>query len=207
MIAPMPEGLTYEESAPIAEGAQYALTILRGTNVESGHKVLIYGTTGAIGSAAVQLAKQFGATVTAVCSTAQVELVRSLGADRVIDYATSDFTAAGTDYDIVIDAVGKSSFEACKSLLKPGGIYTSTDLGRFWQNTPLVLLTKWVGDKRVIFPTPKNDQPDMVYLTEQVQSGAFRPTVDRTYPLQQIVEAFKYVETGQKIGNVVISVA
>lgn len=207
MIAPMPEGLTYEEAAPIAEGAHYALNILRGTKVGPGQKVLIYGATGAIGSAAVQLAKQFSASVTAVCPFAQVELVGSLGADRVIDYTAEDFTAAGTDYDVVIDAVGKSSFGTCAPLLKPGGIYTSTGAGPFGQNLVLVLWTKRFGDKRVIFPSPRSTQADLVFITDLVKTGAFRPVIDRRYPLEQIVEAFRYVETGQKVGNVVITVA
>ncbi|MDQ4044516.1 MAG: NAD(P)-dependent alcohol dehydrogenase [Chloroflexota bacterium] len=206
MIAYMPAGLTYEEAAPIAEGAHYALSIIRAAKIGPGQRVLIYGATGAIGSAPVLVAKHFGATVTAVCATPHLELVRSLGADKVIDYTTEDFTRAGTDYAVVIDAVGKSSFGACKKLLKADGIYTSTGPGPFWQNPALVLWTKRFGDRRVIFPLPRNDQADLVFLTQLVASGEFRPLIDRRYSLDNIVDAFRYVETGQKVGNVVITV-
>jgi NADPH:quinone reductase-like Zn-dependent oxidoreductase len=205
MMTSMPAGLTHEEAAPTAEGAHYALNNIRKANVASGQCVLIYGATGAIGSAAVQLAKHYGADVTAVCRTEQVDLVRSLGADRVVDYTKEDFTQIGHEYDFVFDAVGKSSFGACRKLLKPGGIYCSTDLGFLAQNPILALWTSRFGSRKVIFPIPKTSKKDMVFLKELIETGRFRPVIDRRYPLEHIVAAFRYVETGQKTGNVVIT--
>jgi NADPH:quinone reductase-like Zn-dependent oxidoreductase len=169
--------------------------------------VLVNGATGAIGSAGVQLLKRLGAIVTAVCATEHVELVRGLGADRVIDYTAEDFTKDRQTYDVVFDAVGKSSFGRCKRLLKPGGIYLSTDLGPLSLNPILALITPLFGGKEVMFPIPpKHDQKEMRDLKEMIESGEFKPVIDRQYRLDQIVEAYRYVETGQKIGNVVISV-
>ncbi len=205
MVTTMPAGLTYEEAAPIAEGAHYALGVLRAAGVAPGHKVMVYGATGAIGSAALQLAKHLGAHVTAVGDTARLELMTSLGADRVIDYTREHFTRAGQDYDFVLDAVGKSTFRACRKLLTPGGVYCSSDPGFWWQNPVLALWTARFGARKVIFPLPKNRKEDVVYLKDLVELGAFRPVIDRHYPLEQIVEAFQYVETGQKTGNVVIT--
>jgi len=206
LLATMPAGLTYEEAAPSTEGAHYALTGIRGVNVRSGQDVLVYGATGAIGSAAVQLLKALGANVTAVCDTEHVELVKGLGADRVIDYTTEDFTKDQQAYDVVHDAVGKSSFFRCKRLLKPGGIYLSTDLGPLSQNPILVLVTPLFGGRKVMFPLPKRDPQMVSYFKGLIESGQFKPLIDRRYPLSQIVEAYRYVETGQKVGNVVITV-
>ena len=206
LLATMPAGLTYEEAAPSTEGAHYALTGIRGVKVRSGQDVLVYGATGAIGSAAVQLLKALGANVTAVCDTEHVELVKGLGADRVIDSTTEDFTKDQQAYDVVHDAVGKSSFFRCKRLLKPGGIYLSTDLGPLSQNPILVLVTPLFGGRKVMFPLPKRDPQMVSYFKGLIESGQFKPLIDRRYPLSQIVEAYKYVETGQKIGNVVITV-
>ncbi len=206
MITTMPANMTYEEAAPTAEGAHYALNNIRKAHVVSGQRVLIYGATGAIGSAAVQLVKCFGADVTAVGNTKNLELMTSLGADTVVDYTKEDFTAIGRDYDFVFDAVGKSSFGACKKVLKPGGIYCSTDLGSLAQNPLLALWTSRFGSKRVIFPIPRTRKEDMVFLKELIEAGKFKPVIDRRYPLEHIVEAFRYVEQGHKTGNVVITV-
>jgi len=206
-LAAMPANVTYEEAAPSTEGSHYALSFIRKAKIHSGQHVLVNGATGAIGSAAVQLLKGLGAVVTAVCDTEHVELVRGLGADRVIDYTAEDFTKDEQTYDVVLDAVGKSSFGRCKRLLKSGGIYLSSDLGPLSQNPILALVTPLFGGKRVMFPIPpKDDQEELRYLKEMIESGAFRPVIDRRYPLDQIVEAYRYVETGRKIGNVVISV-
>jgi NADPH:quinone reductase-like Zn-dependent oxidoreductase len=205
-LATMPTNLTYEEAAPGTEGSHYALSLIRKAKIRSGQDVLVNGATGAIGSAAVQLLKQLGARVTAVCGTANVELVRGLGADRVIDYTAEDFTKDEQRYDVVFDAVGKSSFGRCKRLLKPGGIYLSTDLGPLSQNPVLALITPVVGGKKVMFPIPRDNQEMARYFKGQMESGAFKPVIDRRYRLDQIVEAYRYVETGQKTGNVVISV-
>jgi NADPH:quinone reductase-like Zn-dependent oxidoreductase len=205
-LATMPTNVTYQQAAPSTEGSHYALSHIRAAKIQSGQDVLVYGATGAIGSAAVQLLKSLGAKVTAVCGTDNVELVRGLGADRVIDYTAGDFTKDEQTYDAVFDSVGKSSFSRCKRILKPGGIYISSELGPLAQNPFLALTAPLHGGKKVMFPIPKHDQEMVGYFRELIKSGEFKPVVDRTYPLDQIVEAYRYVETGQKIGNVVISV-
>jgi len=206
-IATMPANLTFEEAAPSTEGAHYAVGLLRAADVQAGHDVLVYGATGAIGSAAVQLAKSLGATVTAVCATAQLDLVKGLGADRVVDYTTQDFTQDEQRYDTVFDAVGKSSFGRCKQLMKPRGVFIATDLGPLSQNPFLALITRLGRGRRVRFPLPRNEPEIVRYLKDLIESGQFKPVIDRRYPLDQIVEAYRYVETGQKVGNVVISLA
>ena len=207
-LATVPENVSIEEAAPSTEGSHYALSLIRRAKIGSGHKVLVYGATGAIGSAAVQLLKSLGAVVTAVCATEHVELVRSLGADRVIDYMAEDFTKDADRYDVVLDAVGKSSFGRCRRLLKAGGIYLSTDLGPYSLNPVLALVTPPFRGKRVMFPIPpKHNQAEVRQLREMIESGAFHAIIDRRYPLDQIVEAYRFVETGQKVGNVVITVA
>ena len=205
-VATMPANVTFEEAAPSTEGSHYALSLIRKAKIRSGQGVLVNGATGAIGSAAVQLLRRLGADVTAVCDTENVELVRGLGAGRVIDYTAEDFTKDEQTYDVVLDAVGKSSFGRCKRLLKPGGIYLSSDLGPLSLNPLLALTTPLFGGKKVMFPIPRDDREMVRYLKELLESGAFKPLIDRRYPLDQIVEAYRYVETGQKIGNVVISV-
>jgi NADPH:quinone reductase-like Zn-dependent oxidoreductase len=205
-MATMPANLTFEEAAPSTEGSHYALSFIRKARIQAGQHVLVYGATGAIGSAAVQLVKHLGATVTAVCDTNNVELVRGLGADKVIDYTAEDFTSDEQTYDVVLDAVGKSSFGRCKRLLKPGGIYLSSELGPFSQNPIMALITPLLGGKKVMFPIPNHDQEMVRHLKELIESGQFKPVIDKQYPLDQIVEAYRYVETGRKIGNVVISV-
>ena len=195
----MPANVTFEEVAPSTEGSQYALSLIRAAKIQSGQDVLVYGATGAIGSAAVQLLRSLGANVTAVCDTDNVELVRGLGADRVIDYTAEDFTKDARRYDVVLDAVGKSSFGRCKRLLKPRGIYLSSDLGPLAQNPVLALTTPLLGGKKVMFPIPKMNDPQTVRsLAALIESGEFRPVIERRYPLDQIVEAYRYVETGQK---------
>jgi NADPH:quinone reductase-like Zn-dependent oxidoreductase len=206
-LATIPANLTYEEAAPSTEGSHYALACITKAKIARGQHVLVNGATGAIGSAAVQILKSLGAVVTAVCDTEHVELVRGLGADRVIDYTTENFTKDEQTYDVVFDAVGKSSFGRCKRLLKPRGFYLSTDLGPLSQNPILALITPLFGGKKAMMPIPpKYDQELVRHFKEMIESGAFRPIIDRRYPLDRIVEAYGYVETGQKIGNVVISV-
>jgi len=204
-ITTMPGNLTFEEAAPITEGGHYALCDIRAANVKSGQNVLIYGASGAIGSAAVQLAKYFGAKVTAVCNNKNVELLKSLGADLVIDYTTQDFTKTGHLFDFVFDSVGKSSFGQCRPLLNKKGIYISTELGKRSENIFLALFTPILGGKKVLFPIPKISKEDVILLKELVESEKYKPVIDRKYSLEQIVEAYKYVETGQKTGNVVIT--
>ncbi|ROO87117.1 NADPH:quinone reductase-like Zn-dependent oxidoreductase [Actinocorallia herbida] len=199
MIAKIPEGFSFEEVAAGTEGSHYALAFLYAAKVADGQQVLVYGATGSIGSAAVQLLKARGARVTAVCGTEHVELVRRLGADRVVDHLTDDFTSEGPVHDAVFDAVGKSTFGRCKGLLKPGGVYLSSELGRGGQNLLLALLSR-----RVRFPFPREGAETMREIQELIASGAFRPVIDRRYPFDEIVDAYRYVETGRKVGNVII---
>ena len=205
-LATMSANVGYEAAAASTEGSHYALAHIRGAGITGGQDVLVYGATGAIGSAAVHLLKSLGVNVTAVCKTANMELVKGLGADRVIDYTAEDFTKDDQRYDVVLDSVGKSSFGQCRPLLKPAGIYISSELGPHAENPFLALIAPLQRGQRVMFPIPTHDQEMMRYLGDLTESGAFKPVIDRTYPLDQIVEAYRYVETGQKIGNVVITV-
>lgn len=206
-ITTIPASMTYEEAAPVTEGAHYALCDLRAAKIQHGKKILINGTTGAIGSAAVQLAKYLGAEVTAVCDTKNVALVRSLGADEVIDYTQQDFTKLDQTFDVVFDAVGKSSFGKCKPLLNRDGIYMSTELGYMSQNPFLALITPLSGGKKVLFPIPTISKEDVIFLKELVETGKYKPVIDRRYPLEQIVDAYRYVEKGYKTGSVIITVS
>jgi NADPH:quinone reductase-like Zn-dependent oxidoreductase len=204
-LATIPANMTFQEAAPSTEGSHYALSHIKAAKIQSGQDVLVYGATGAIGSAAVQLLKSLGANVTGVCDTDRMELVKGLGADRVVDYTAGDFTRDEQKYDVVLDSVGKSSFSQCKPLLKPDGIYISSELGPLAQNPIRALIAPLHGGKKVMFPIPKHDQLMVGHLRKLIESGEFKPVIDRTYPLDQIVEAYRYVETGQKTGNVVIS--
>jgi NADPH:quinone reductase-like Zn-dependent oxidoreductase len=204
-VATMPANLTCQQAAPSTEGSHYALAHIKAAKIHSGQDILVYGASGAIGSAAVQLLRSLGANVTAVCGTDHMELVRTLGADRVIDYTAEDFTKDNQRYDAVLDSVGKSSFSQCKRLLKPRGIYISSELGPLAQNPFRALIAPLHGGKKVMFPIPKHDQLMVGHFRKLMESGEFRPVIDRTYPLDQIVEAYRYVEAGQKTGNVVIS--
>jgi NADPH:quinone reductase-like Zn-dependent oxidoreductase len=205
-IVTKPANMNYEEAAAVCDGAMLAFTHIRKINLQKGDKILIYGASGSIGTAAVQLAKYYGAEVTAVCNTKNLELVKSLGADGVIDYTKDDFTQNGQTYKVVFDAVGKTSFFRCKNLIKKAGVYLSTDLGFLAQNLFLVLWTKIFGSKKVIFPIPKDRKQDVAFFKELIEAGKYKAVIDRRYPLEQIVEAYRYVETGQKAGNVVITV-
>ncbi len=205
-LAAMPAKLTLEQAAAGTEGSHYALSFIRWAKIRSGHSVLVNGATGAIGSAAVQILKSLGTSVTATCATAQVDLVKGLGADRVIDYTTEDFTQDEQRYDVVLDAVGKSTFGRCRRLLAPRGVYLSSELGPWAQNPFLALVTPLVRGRQVRFPVPSHDQDMIKKLADLMASGAFTPVIDRRYPLAQIAEAYRYVETGEKIGNVVIAV-
>lgn len=206
-LATIPADMSFEEVAPSTEASHYALTNIRKAGIRGGHRVLVNGATGAIGSAAVQFLKGLGAVVTAVCETEYVELVRRLGADRVIDRTVEDFTKDAQRYDVVFDAVGKSSFGRCRRLLVPRGIYLSTDLGPLSMNPLLALVTPLFRGRKAMFPIPpKRDRESVGYLETMLESRAFRPVIDRRYRLDEIVEAYRYVETERKIGNVVISV-
>lgn len=204
-VVSMPDNVTYEEAAAIPFGSFTALFFLRDKgNIQSGQSVLIYGASGAVGTAAVQLAKYFGAQVTGVCSTENVELVSSLGADTVIDYTKKDFTEKDQKYDLIFETVGKSSVIRGMGSLKKDGIYLANVIG------PSVLLqmlrTSVIGSKKVKGGIASEKTEDLLFLKELVETGEMKPVVDRSYPLAQIVKAHRYVEKGHKKGNVVITV-
>lgn len=205
-ITTMPESTTYEEAAPITEGAHYALCDISAAKIQRGQKVLINGATGAIGSAAVQIVTYLGAEVTAVCDTKNIDLVKTLGAAVIIDYTKEDFTKMNRTFDVVFDAVGKSSFKKCKPLLRKGGSYLSTELGYMSQNLFLALITPLFGGKKVLFPIPTISKDDVIFLKELIEAGDYKPVIDKSYSLKQIVDAYRYVETGQKTGNVIINI-
>lgn len=203
-LALIPENLDFDNAACLTEGAHYALCDIRAARVEPGQKVMVYGATGAIGSAAVQILKHYGAEVTAVCNTANTSLVKSLGADRVIDYQTEDFSQCGQIFDFIFDAVGKSSYAACKPLLSTKGIYISTELGKRGVNIWLALTTPLFRGKRLLFPLPVITREDVELIGSWAATGIFKPVIDRAYDLSQIAEAYRYVESGQKTGNVIL---
>ena len=208
VIAHKPRGLTYEEAAAVPDGSLLALTCLRPAYPLRGKSILVYGAAGSIGTAAVQLlAHHFEAEVTAVCDTKDVELVRSLGARDVVDRFRDDFTKSGKTYDVIFDAVGKHSFRRCRRSLTPGGIYITVDLG-FMYHVPLVaLITRFVGSRRAKLGIGRYRKEDLLLVKDLVDAGKYRPVVDRRYALAEVVEATRYVETGQKTGNVVLRVS
>ncbi len=207
-IAPKPTRLTYEEAAAVPDGSLLALTCLRPAYPLRGKDVLVYGAAGSIGTAAVQLlAHHFEAEVTAVCDTRDVELVRSLGARDVLDRFREDFTKNGQTYDMIFDAVGKHSFRRCRRSLKPGGIYISVDLGFMYHVPLLALVTRFVGSRRAKLGIGRYRKEDLLLVKELVDTGKYRPVIDRRYALDEVVEANRYVETGQKTGNVVLRVS
>jgi NADPH:quinone reductase-like Zn-dependent oxidoreductase len=207
VIVQKPTGLTYEEAAAVPEGSLLALTCLRPAYPIEGKRVLVYGAAGSVGTAAVQLlAHHFEAKVTAVCDTKDVELVRSLGAREVIDRFQADFTKNGETFDVIFDAVGKHSFRRCRRSLNRGGIYISMDLGFMYHVPLLALVTRFVGRKRATVGIGRYRREDLLLVKELVEAGKYRPVIDRTYALDQIVEATRYVESGQKAGNVVLRV-
>lgn len=199
-IVLMPGNITYEQAAACLEGTYYAAIGINQLKPAAGQKALVYGATGAIGSAYVQFFKYYDVYVTAVCGGENSELVRSWGADKIIDYKMEDFTKDNEQYDFVIDAVGKSSFAKCKRLLKKKGIYAPSGGA---ENLFLVIINPLLGGKKVLFP--KDNKGNLGFIKELVEKGSFKPVIDRRYPLDKIAEAFTYVATGQKIGNVIIT--
>ncbi|MDP2041029.1 MAG: NAD(P)-dependent alcohol dehydrogenase [Algoriphagus sp.] len=206
-ILPIPDGIDFPQIVACAEAAHYAINFLNKVKLNPGAHVLLNGGTGAIGSAAIQLLKAQGIRVTAVCHQVDVEKVKALGPDRVIALEKEDFTQEKTEYDFVFDAVGKSRFSLCKPILKPGGIYISSELGPSWENLTLALTTPIFSQKKVVFPLPTDILSSMKTIQDLVIQGKFRPMIDRTYTLNQAKEAFTYVASGKKIGNVILKIA
>ncbi|MDQ3047981.1 MAG: NAD(P)-dependent alcohol dehydrogenase [Bacteroidota bacterium] len=204
-VAIKPANFSFAEAAAVNDGLMLGMNLIRKINFNNHPKILVNGATGSIGTACVQLAKHYGAEVTAVCKTERIELVKSLGAAHVIDYKKEDFTASGNLYDVVLDAVGKSSFFKCKKIMKPGGLYFSTELGYLSQNIFLALLTPLLPGKKVKFPIPTDSQKDILFFKELLEIGFYKAVIDKTYAFEEIVEATRYVETGEKTGNVVIT--
>jgi NADPH:quinone reductase-like Zn-dependent oxidoreductase len=205
-LAHMPAGMSFDDAAAVCDGAILALGSLRRAGLRKGQRILVYGASGSIGTAGVQLAKHLEAHITAVCNTKNVELVKSLGADKVIDYQRQDFTKNGKTYDVIFDAVGKHSFRRCRRSLTRDGTFIATDLGFMWHVPVLLLLTKWVGNLRVVAYFPRYTKTDILFLHKLLEAGAYRAVIDRCYPIEEVVEATRYVETGQKTGNVVLTV-
>jgi NADPH:quinone reductase-like Zn-dependent oxidoreductase len=204
-IAHKPTTMSFEEAAAVTDGGLNALWCLRLAQPQKGQRILIYGASGSIGTAGVQLAKSFGADVTGVCSTKNLEMVRSLGADRVIDYTQEDFTTNGETYDVIFDAVGKHAFRRCSGSLEPRGNYLATD---GFRNFILARWTAQFGTKKVRFQLPpRYTQQDVLFLKELIEAGKYQAVIDRGYPLEDIVEATRYVETEHKTGNVVLIVS
>ena len=211
-LTKMPDNITYEQAAASVEGVHYAYNFINKVDLKSGQKILVNGATGAIGSAAVQLLKYYGGNVTAVCNTQNIELVKSIGANKVVDYMKEDFTKSNEKYNFIFDTVGKSSFTKCKPLLEPGGVYISSELGWMAQNIFLALITPVIGNlpgqqtgKKVIFPIPTDCRRSVLFIKKLIEEGKFKAVIDREYLLEEIAEAYSYVEKGQKTGNVIIT--
>jgi NADPH:quinone reductase-like Zn-dependent oxidoreductase len=203
-MAIMPNNYSFEEAAAVCDGLMLAYANIRKIDFSTPKNILINGATGAIGISALQLVKYFGATVTAVGNTKNLELLKSLGADKVIDYTAEDFTKTNEKYDVVFDAVGKSTFFKCIKLLKPKGVYFSTELGPYAQNIPLALFSSWFNGRQLKFPIPKDSREDIEFFKMIIEEGKYKAIIDRTYTLEQVPDAHRYVELGEKTGNVVI---
>ncbi len=208
----MPSNYSFNEAAAVLDGLMLAYANIRKIDFCTPKKILINGATGSIGISALQLCKYFGAAVTAVGNTENIELIKSLGADKIVDYRMEDFTKEifrdkDEKYDVVFDAVGKSTFGKCKPLLKSKGIYFSTELGPYMQNIPLALFSPLFMGKHLKFPIPKDHYDDILLFKRIIEEGKFKAIIDRTYTLEEIPEAHRFVEKGEKTGNVVIQVA
>jgi NADPH:quinone reductase-like Zn-dependent oxidoreductase len=205
-IALKPTNMNFHEAAAVCDGLMLGLNFVRNMDYSKKNKILVNGATGSIGTAVTQLAKYYGAEVTAVYNTKNKDLIKSLGADSLIDYLKEDFTKSTEQYDFIFDTVGKSSFFKCKHLLKPKGVYISSELGYLSQNVFLALWSLLFGNKKVKFPIPTDSKIDLLLFKEIIESGKYKAVIDKTYTLENIIEATKYVETGEKTGNVVISI-
>lgn len=202
----IPEQINYKEAAASIEGAHYAYSFLHKVKFKAGQKVLINGSTGAIGSALLQFVNQFEVKIAATCQGKNKELVHSLGADKIYDYTKEDFSKDEEKYDFIFDTVGKSTFGKCKPLLKKNGIYISSELGPYAQNLYLAVLTPLAGNKKVIFPIPYPGKTTMPFIAHHLQEEKFKPLIDVEYPLENVSKAYKYVLSGEKIGNVILNI-
>ena len=201
----IPEKIDYKQAAASLEGASYAYTFIHKVNIQSGQNILINGATGGIGSALLQFVRQYDVNITATCNTNNIQLIESLGADNIYDYTKKDFTKENDKYDFIFDAVGKSTFGKCLSLLKEKGVYISSELGPYSQNIFYPLLTS-ILSKKVIFPIPYSKQKTIPYISNLLEKGKFNPVIDREYALEDISKAYEYVIKGQKTGNVLIKI-
>jgi NADPH:quinone reductase-like Zn-dependent oxidoreductase len=205
-IARKPANVSFETAAAACDGGCQALDTLRKAQAGPGRRIVVYGASGSLGTAAVQLGKHLGAHVTGVCGPTHVDLVRSLGADEVIDYPHEDFSARGPIHDAVIDAVGKTTFLRSRRALRPGGIFVATDGGPYLESLVLVIPSRFVGSRRLTFAMGRRIPEDVRLFRDLMESGVYRPVVDRTYPLDAVAEAHRYVETWRKTGNVVLRI-
>lgn len=203
----IPKNIDYKEATASIEGAHYAYSFIYKVNIQSGQTILINGATGAIGSALLQFVKQYNVKITATCNTENIELIKSLGADKIYDYTKEDFTEKSEKYDFIFDAVGKSTFGKCKPVLKDNGVYISSELGPFAQNLFFVLSTSIANNKKVIFPKPYPIKKTMPYICNLLKEEKFNPVIDREYLLDDISKAYEYVISGKKTGNVVLNIA
>jgi len=203
-VAKIPESISYTEAVASAEGAHYAINFLNKIKIEKGTKVLVNGATGAIGSAAIQLLQVKGAVVTAVCDTKNVPLIKALGVEKVIDYKKEDFTTSDEKFPFVLDAVGKSRFTYCKKIMTIYGVYVSSELGPNWENVWLAIIKRNKSKQRVIFPVPVDCRKSIRYMSQLLEQKQFSPLIDRIYPMDDVHEAYKYVMTGMKTGNVIL---
>jgi len=200
-----PNMISYQFAVTVLEGPHYAYNFIKKVDIKKGDKVLVNGASGAIGSSLVQLLNYFEASVTAVCSTKNVSLMKELGANYILDYKNKDFTKNNETYDYVFDAVGKSSFNKCKPILNEKGVYISSELGKNFQNLFYTFITSILGGKKVIFPVPSNIKETLVFMKKLIEMDQFKAIIDRVYTLDEIDEAYKYVLSGHKTGNVIIT--
>jgi NADPH:quinone reductase-like Zn-dependent oxidoreductase len=204
-IFTIPKNMDFKQAAASLEGAHYAYSFIHKVNIQSGQHILINGATGGIGSALLQFVRQYDVKITATCNTKNIELIQALGADQIFDYTKEDFTDKGGTYDFIFDAVGKSTFGKCKSLLTKKGVYISSELGPYAQNIFYPLFNS-ISSKKVIFPIPYDKRETIPYIISHLEQGRFKPVIDREYPLEDISKAYAYVIKGEKTGNVIINV-
>ncbi len=201
----IPENINYKQAAASLEGAHYAYTFIHKVNIQPGQRILINGATGGIGSALLQFVRQYDVKIAATCNTKNINLIQALGADKIFDYTKEDFTRYDDKYDFIFDTVGKSTFGKCKSLLNKKGVYISSELGPYSQNVFLPLFNS-ISNKKVIFPIPFNKKKTIPYISNHLETGIFKPVIDREYQLEDISRAYEYVIKGEKTGNVLIKV-